>query len=73
MKFEATARTVFISSGKKPQELFPGLDGRFLDRGVDEEILDNLYEAVDQGTKKIIITIIVMPNDSENDTDNNQS
>ena len=52
VKFEATARTVFISSGEHPQELFPGLDGRFLDRGVDKEILDNLYKAVRQGTEK---------------------
>ena len=52
VKFEATARTVFISSGEHPQELFPGLDERFLDRGVDEEILDNLYKAVDQGKEK---------------------
>lgn len=69
LKFEARARTVFISSKEHPQELFPGLDERFLDRGVDEKILDNLSEAVDQGTTKN--TIIVMPNDSENDTDNN--
>ena len=68
VKFEATARTVFISSGEHPQELFPGLDGQFLDRGVDAEILDNLYEAIDQGTEKI-----TMLNDSENDTNNNQS
>ena len=52
VKFEATARTVFISSGEHPQELFPGLDGRFLDRGLDQEIVDNLHEAVDQGTEK---------------------
>ena len=52
MKFEARARTGFISSGEHPQELFPGLEERFLDRGVDEEILDNLHEAVDQGNEK---------------------
>ena len=52
VKFEARARTVFISSGEHPQELFPGLEERFLDTGVYEEILDNLYEAVDQGNEK---------------------
>ena len=52
LKFEATARTVFISSEEHPQELFPGLDEQFLDRGVDKEILDKLFKAVDQGTKK---------------------
>ena len=71
LKFETKARKVFISSEEHRQELFPGLDERFLDRGVDEEILDNLYEAVAQGTKKS--TMILMLNDSENDTDGNQS
>ena len=70
VKFEETARTVFISSREHPQELLPGLDGRFLDRDVDEEILDNLCKAVNQGTVKRAI-IIIIPNDSEDDTDNN--
>ena len=64
VKFEATARTVFISSREHPQELFPGLDGRFLDRGIEEEILDNLYEAVDQGTVK---------NSNNNNNNNNNN
>lgn len=68
VKFEATARTVFISSGEHPQELFPGLDGRFLDRGVDEEILDNLYKAVRQGTEKSNIN-----NNNNNGNDNNNN
>ncbi|XP_067020991.1 sacsin-like [Acropora muricata] len=53
LKFERRARTVFISSKEHPQELFPGLDERFLDRGVDEKILDSLFEAVDQGRTQL--------------------
>ncbi|XP_015767806.1 PREDICTED: sacsin-like [Acropora digitifera] len=53
LKFETKARKVFISSEEHRQELFPGLDERFLDRGVDEEILDNLYEAVAQGRTQL--------------------
>ena len=70
VEFEATARTVFISSREHPQDLFPGLDGRFLDRGLDQEIVDNLYETVDQGTKKNSSN---NNHDSENDTNNKQS
>ena len=49
-KFEARAKTVYIASSEHPQELFPGLDDRFLDKCVHEEIVSNLKEAVSQGT-----------------------
>ena len=49
-KFEAGATTVYIASSEHPQELFPALDDRFLDKSVHEDIVRVLKEAVSQGT-----------------------
>ena len=49
VRFEKQAKTVYIASKEHPQELFPGLDERFLDRNVHENILHDLYYAIDQG------------------------
>ena len=49
-KFEARATTVYITSSEHPQELFAALDDRFLDKGVHEDIIRILKEAVSQGT-----------------------
>ncbi|XP_068722037.1 sacsin-like [Montipora capricornis] len=49
VRFETRAKTVYIASKEHPQELFPGLDERFLDRNVHEDILHDLCDAIDQG------------------------
>lgn len=49
-KFEARATTVYIASAEHPQELFPALDDRFLDKSIHEDVVRVLKEAVSQGT-----------------------
>jgi len=47
--FEAQATTIYIASSEHPQDLFPPLDDRFLDKSVDDDIVRILKEAVSQG------------------------
>ena len=46
--FDKRASTVYVASPEH-QELFPGVRDRFLDKNVDEDILENLRAAVSQG------------------------
>lgn len=48
-KFGNRATTIFIDSPEHPQNLFPALHHRFLDKSVDEDILENLKAAALQG------------------------
>ena len=57
VRFETPAKTVFIASKEHPQKLFPGLEERFLDRNVHEDIAHDLCDAVDQGDFHIYLFI----------------
>ena len=48
-KFENRATTIYIASPEHPQELFPGLSDRFLDKTVEEDILGYLQAAAFKG------------------------
>ena len=47
--FEDRGTTIHIASSEHPQELFPGLSDRFLDRTVEEDILEYLQAAAYKG------------------------
>ena len=48
-KFENRATAIYIASPEHPQELFPGLRDRFLDKTVEEDILGYLQAAAFKG------------------------
>ena len=48
-KFENRATTIYIASPEHPQELFPGLSDRFLDKTVEKDILGYLQAAAFKG------------------------
>ena len=49
-KFENRATAIYIASPEHPQELFPGLSDRFLDKTVEANILGYLQAAALKGT-----------------------
>ena len=57
LRFETGAKTVYFDSKEHPRELFPGLDERFLDRNVHEDILHDLCDAIDHGEFHIYLII----------------
>ncbi|XP_078348598.1 sacsin-like [Oculina patagonica] len=52
-EFGNRATSIFIDSPEHPQNLFPALHHRFLDKSVDEDILDNLKAAALQGRTQL--------------------
>ena len=48
-KFGNRGNTIYIDSPEHPQKLFPALDHRFLDKEVDEDILQDLRDVALQG------------------------
>ena len=48
-KFKNRATTIYIASPEHPQELFPGLSDRFLDKTVEADILGYLQAAAVKG------------------------
>ena len=48
-KFENSTTTIYIASPEHPQELFPGLPDRFLDKTVEADILGYLQAAAFKG------------------------
>ena len=57
-KFQHRARPIYLSTPNHPQELLPGLDDRFLDRNVDEDILQSLQIATSKGRSRSIFSIL---------------
>jgi len=47
--FSDQGERIYICSGNHPQELFPGLEHRFIDDTVDGNVIGKLKDAADQG------------------------
>ena len=55
-KFDSRATAVYITSTEHPQELFPGIPEKFLQNGLEEDILGNLRMAASGG--RLFITCV---------------
>ena len=52
--FSDRGKKIYICSPDHPQELFPGLEHRFIDHTVDGDVIEKLKDAADQGKETFL-------------------